>query len=105
MMMEMLKNDGEELKIRRTKKLSIVGICISIAIVVVSLIYEFVYKGEEGLAGVIIGMVGILICVQFYLTSEIGERIGEVREEMKEMRRDIRGEIREARDAILENLQ
>ena len=93
---------SEKIKAERIKKLSIVGICISIAIVVVSLIYEFIYKGEEGLAGVIIGMVGILICVQFYTTSEIVERIKEVREETKETRRDIREEIRDARDAIHE---
>ncbi|RJS81555.1 hypothetical protein CW713_06150 [Methanophagales archaeon] len=97
--------EREKIKAERIKKLSIVGICISIVIVVVSLIYEFVYKGEEGLAGVIIGMVGILICVQFYLTSEIGERIKEVREETKETRRDIRGEIRVARDTVIEKLK
>jgi len=58
------------------------------------LIYEFIYKGQEGLIGVIIGMVSILISlqsmligVQFYMVSEIGERIREVRE--KETGKDI----------------
>ena len=51
------------------------------------LIYEFIYKGQEGLIGVIIGMVSILISVQLYMVSEIGERIREVRE--KETGKDI----------------
>ena len=114
--MKKIWNDSEELKIRRTKKLSIVGMCIGIVIVVISLIYEFIYKAQEGITGTIVGIVAILISVQFYTTmdiresikrarEEIGEGIKEVREETKETRRDIRGEIREAKEAILEKLQ
>ena len=69
-------------------------------IVVVSLIYEFIYKGQEGLIGVIIGMVSILISVQFYTISEIGERIREVREDTKGTRKAIRVAIKEARGEI-----
>ena len=53
------------------------------------LIYEFIYKGQEGLIGVIIGMVSILISVQLYMVSETGERIREVREDTKETGKDI----------------
>ena len=86
--------DSEELKAKaeRIKKFSIVLMAIGIVIVVVSLIYEFIYKGQESLIGVIIRMASILISLQsmligVQLVSEIGERIREVRE--KETGKDI----------------
>jgi uncharacterized membrane protein len=104
--------DSEELKIRRTKKLSIIGMCIGILIVAASLIYEFIYKAEEGITGMIIGIVAILISVQFYTTMDIKESMREVkegvREKIMEVRDETRGareDIREAREVILEKLK
>jgi len=46
-----------------------------------------------------------LISVQFYVVSEIGERIREVREDTKGTRKAIRVAIKEARDVILDKVK
>lgn len=92
-------------KAEKMKKLSIVLLCFGIALLIISLIYEFVYKAEEGLIGVIIailsiligvqiGITGILVNVQFHTTSEIVETI-------KEAEKRITKDIKEVKDAIM----
>lgn len=99
------KRDGRRIREQGTKDLEDeetqyyrIGMCIGVVIVTVSLIYEFIFKAQEEITGTIVGIVAILISVQFYTTMDIKESIRGAKEGIGER-------IREERDAILGKLK